>query len=125
MCVAAANPPTSGPRPIRATLHPMAEAPRRLLPTFTGEAEMVSPAGQSEGSAACRLAGASGAASLPARMAGGVRATRKSSVQTLGTRLFRGQAPESNPMTRDQLLACTKKRLTELARAAGVAGWHG
>jgi hypothetical protein len=28
-------------------------------------------------------------------------------------------------MTRDQLLACTKKRLTELARAAGISGWHG
>ena len=28
-------------------------------------------------------------------------------------------------MTRDQLLACTKKRLTELARRAGVPGWHG
>ena len=28
-------------------------------------------------------------------------------------------------MTRDQLLACTKKRLTELARAAGIPGWHG
>jgi hypothetical protein len=28
-------------------------------------------------------------------------------------------------MTRDKLLACTKKRLTEMARAAGIAGWHG
>src|SRR5579883_2899894 len=28
-------------------------------------------------------------------------------------------------MTRDQLLACTKKRLIELARAAGIPGWHG
>jgi hypothetical protein len=28
-------------------------------------------------------------------------------------------------MTQDKLLACTKKRLTELARSAGVAGWHG
>jgi hypothetical protein len=28
-------------------------------------------------------------------------------------------------MTRDKLLACTKKQLIELARAAGVAGWHG
>ncbi len=28
-------------------------------------------------------------------------------------------------MKRDQLLACSKRRLTELARAAGIAGWHG
>src|SRR5438045_4175143 len=28
-------------------------------------------------------------------------------------------------MKRDQLLACTKKRLTEIARAAGIRGWHG
>ena len=28
-------------------------------------------------------------------------------------------------MTRDNLSACTKKQLIELARAAGIAGWHG
>src|SRR5579884_2844657 len=28
-------------------------------------------------------------------------------------------------MTRDELLACTKKTLIDLARREGVAGWHG
>jgi len=28
-------------------------------------------------------------------------------------------------MTRDQLLACTKKKLTDLARQEGISGWHG
>src|SRR4051812_19913082 len=28
-------------------------------------------------------------------------------------------------MTRDQLQACTKKTLADMAREAGVAGWHG
>src|SRR3954468_8433728 len=34
------------------------------------------------------------------------------------------QAPELPRMTRDQLEACTKKELAEVARKKGVTGWH-
>ena len=35
-----------------------------------------------------------------------------------------GQVPELYRMTRDELLACTKKTLVAMARREGIAGWH-
>jgi hypothetical protein len=36
-----------------------------------------------------------------------------------------GQVPEWYRMTRDQLQACTKDKLAEMARKRGIPGWHG
>src|SRR5437879_359338 len=41
--------------------------------------------------------------------------------QSAGT----GPAPEWFRMTRDQLQACPKKTLVDMARKKGIAGWHG
>jgi uncharacterized protein len=43
---------------------------------------------------------------------------------TLERACFRAGAGAQR-MTRDKLLACTKKRLIELARASSIPGWHG